>query len=270
MTEQVTKGNAGGPQLTEQMHYDFNTGLSDWQKDANNRQTQYAYDAAFRATQATAPSGAVASTSYNDGSLTVAHTISYDDQGTPRAITTTTEYDGWGQVIKQTNEFGGQVNTTYDTMGRVAGVSNPFIAGGTPSYWTNYSYDALGRQTTVTLPDSQIVQTSSSGNSVTITDQVNRKMQRLTDGLGHMVTINEQNSSGVLSQATNYTYDVLGNLTEVNQGGQIPRTSTMPYRDSLVRRFQSKAIRASRINGRRPTPIRLPMRWRRARTSVAW
>jgi YD repeat-containing protein len=66
------------------------------------------------------------------------------------------------------------------------------------------------------------VQTSYSGNAVTVTDQVNRKIQRLTDGLGRLVTVNEQDvSNGQLTQATNYSYDYLDKLTQVDQGGQL-------------------------------------------------
>ena len=81
---------------------------------------------------------------------------------------------------------------------------------------------ALGRATVVTLPDSQTVQTGYNGNSVTLTDQVNRKIQRIADGLGRLVTVNEQDvSTGNLNQATNYSYDYLNNLTQVDQGGQL-------------------------------------------------
>lgn len=130
-------------------------------------------------------------------------------------------------VLTYVNDGGGepqvQTVTSYDDAG-------------TPSHWTNYSYDVLGRTTTVTLPDSQTAQTSYSGNSVTVTDQVNRKLQRLTDGLGRMVSVNEQDSSGALTQVTNYTYDALGNLTEVNQGGQIRKNKY----DALSRRTDEK------------------------------
>jgi RHS repeat-associated protein len=57
--------------------------------------------------------------------------------------------------------------------------------------------------------------------SVILTDQVNRKTQRVTDGLGRLVTVNEQDSSGNLTQGTNYTYDYLDALTQVDQGGQL-------------------------------------------------
>jgi YD repeat-containing protein len=158
---------------------------------------------------------------YGDGSLTVTKSFTYDDNGTTKTLTSTTTLDGWGRTIQPVSPAQSQVNTTYNNMGRVASISNPFAAGGSPAYWTSYSYDALGRQTTVTLPDGQTVQTTYSGNTVTVTDQVNRKMQRLTDGLGRLVTVNEQDAAGNLTQASNYTYDLLDNLTQVSQGGQL-------------------------------------------------
>lgn len=234
--DQVTKGSAGGPQLTYMSNYDFNTLATNWTEDANSQQTQYAYDAAMRPSQVTTPSSKVTSTTYNDGAMTTTFTVNYDGGDTQATSTTTTEDDGWGRVIKETNIYGGQVNTSYDNMGHVATVSNPFIAGGTPSYWTNYSYDALGRKTLATLPDNQTLQTSYNGNSVIETDQVSRKMQRLSDGLGRLTTVNEQDSSGNLTQATNYTYDLLGNLTQANQGNQL---RSYKY-DALSRRTTEK------------------------------
>jgi len=234
--EQMTKGGAGGPQLTYGFNYDFNTMATKWNADANNQQTQYGYDAALRQTSTVTPGGRTTTTTYNDGLLTAAFTITYDGGDTQATTTTTTENDGWGRVIKETNMYGGQVNTTYNAMGQMASVSNPFTAGSTPVYWTSYTYDALGRKTLVTLPDTQTLQTIYNGNSVTEIDQVTRKMQRLTDGLGRLVTANEQDASGLLTQATNYTYDALGNLTQVNQGNQL-RTYKF---DALSRRTAEK------------------------------
>jgi YD repeat-containing protein len=51
---------------------------------------------------------------------------------------------------------------------------------------------------------------------------VGRKTQQQFDGLGRLIAVTEQDpSSGLLSQTTNYSYDLLDNLTQVNQGGQI-------------------------------------------------
>ncbi|HKQ03824.1 MAG TPA: RHS repeat-associated core domain-containing protein [Blastocatellia bacterium] len=220
--EQVTKGAAGGPQLTVSAQYDFNTGVTKYTTDPNSLQTTVTTrDAALRPILVTTPTTAVSNVSYNDGTLSVTGSKVYDDNGTQKTVTTTTDYDGWGRVIHQRNIHGGQVNTTYDNMGRVASVSNPFPIDGSPSFWTNYSYDTIGRVTVVTLPDNQTVQTTYSGNSVIVTDQVSRKMERLSDGLGRLVTVNEQDSSGNLTQATNYSYDILDNLTQVNQANQL-------------------------------------------------
>jgi YD repeat-containing protein len=116
----------------------------------------------------------------------------------------------------------GQVNTTYDSMGRVWKQTNPFQSGGTPGAETVNTFDALGRTTQVTLPDNQTVQTSYSGNTVTVTDQVNRKMKREVDGLGRLVKVYEQTASGgTPTQETSYTYDLMDRLVEVNQGSQL-------------------------------------------------
>jgi YD repeat-containing protein len=142
--------------------------------------------------------------------------VTYDDGGTQKQVTRSTIYDGWGQAIQEFNEHGGQVNTTYDAMGRVMSRTNPFTAGGTPGPATSYQYDALGRAKQVTLPDSNTIQTTYSGTTETVTDQVNRKIQRIADGLGRLVTVNEQDASGSLTQATSYTYNYLDKLTLVN------------------------------------------------------
>ena len=218
----VVKGDPTGPELTTTYGSDFNTSLGKSAMDPNNQTTTVsARDSALRVTQTDLPTGATRTASYNDSTLLVSASVTYDDGGTTKVFTGTTVDDGWGRVIQTVDPYGAQVNKSYDNMGRVASVTNPFAAGGTPSYSTSTSYDALGRATAVTLPDNQTVQTSYNGNSVTVTDQVNRKMQQLTDGLGRLVAVNEQDGAGALTQATNYTYNLLGNVTQVNQGNQL-------------------------------------------------
>jgi YD repeat-containing protein len=128
---------------------------------------------------------ATASASYNCSSLSASQNVTYDDGGTQKSVTASTEYDGWGRVIKSISASGAQVNTVYDAMGRVTSRSNPFPSGGSPQYSTAFQYDTLGRATITTLPDGNTVQTSYSGQSVTTTDQVNRKMNRKSYSLSH-------------------------------------------------------------------------------------
>jgi RHS repeat-associated protein len=220
LPETVTKGATGGPQLTVTTQFDFNTSATTISTDPNSLQTTYGYDAAMRTTSVTAPTGATSTSSHNDDALSVSRTVAYDDGGTQKQVSRSTIYDGWGQAIQEFNEHGGQVNTTYDAMGRVVSRTNPFTAGGTPGPATSYQYDALGRAKQVTLPDNNTIQTTYSGSSVTITDPVNRKIQRIADGLGRLVTVNEQDAAGWLIQATSYTYNYLDKLTLVNQGNQ--------------------------------------------------
>ncbi|HLG14570.1 MAG TPA: hypothetical protein VJH03_08725 [Blastocatellia bacterium] len=222
LAESVTKGASGGPQVTTSVAYDFNTSAASSTTDPNNLVTTVnTRDAELRPTLITYPTGATASASYNDSTPSVSQSVTYMDGVTQKTVSTSTVFDNMGRVIQQVNANGGQVNTSYDAMGRVVSRTSPFAAGGMPGPSTSYTYDALGRTTVVTLPDSQTVQTSYNGTTVMATDQVNRKVQRVSDGLGRLVTVNEQDSNGSLTQATNYAYDYLGNLTHVNQGGQL-------------------------------------------------
>ena len=216
----VTKGAAGGPQLATSATYDFNTSAVKTSTDPKNLQTNYGYDAAMRLNNKTAPTNLEADSTFNDDGLTTTHTVTYNDGGVQKTITTTKVHDGWGRVIQQVDSNNGQVNTTYDAMSRVSSHTNPFPAGGQPGPVKSYSYDALGRPKEVTLQDGQKTTSDYNGSTFTVTNQVNRKIKREIDGLGRLVTVYEQDISGALTQSTNYTYDLLDNLTQVDQGGQ--------------------------------------------------
>ncbi len=120
--------------------------------------------------------------------------------------------------------------------------------------------------TVETLPDNQTVQTSYNGNVVTVIDQVNRKIQRITDGLGRLVTVNEQDvSTGQLTQATNYSYDYLDKLTQVDQGGQLRKYKYDAIGRLLFEKIpeQSATINdGTGITGPRSTATQLSMRSR--------
>ncbi len=221
LAQTVTKGTTGGPQLTIAGEYDFNTSAIKEVTDPNNLQKSYGYDAAMRFNQETVPTGATVYTVFNDDNLTSTTTTTYNDAGTQKVLTTTKTLDGWGRIIQEVGANNAQVNTTYDAFGRVASRTLPFLAGGQPGPSISYTYDGLGRVKEATLPDGQMVTNTYNGNSVTVTDQVNRKIQRQVDGLGRLVTVNEQDATGALTQSTSYTYDLMNNLTQVDQGGQL-------------------------------------------------
>ncbi|MGD9560857.1 MAG: RHS repeat domain-containing protein [Pyrinomonadaceae bacterium] len=77
-----------------------------------------------------------------------------------------------------------------------------------------------------------MIQTDIDANATTVTDQAGKLRRSITNGLGQLIRVDEPNSSNQLgtisspTQATNYTYDTLNNLTIVTQGSQ---TRTFTY-----------------------------------------
>ncbi|MEW6212669.1 MAG: hypothetical protein AB1631_30370, partial [Acidobacteriota bacterium] len=193
--------NTSGLYLTTTTQEDFNTGAVQRQEDPNGRAANYTYDEAMRPVGATTdPASATVTANFNDGSLVASQSVTYNDGGTQKSVTSSAEYDGWGRVIESVSASGAQVNTVYDSMGRVASRSNPFPSTGSPQHWTAFQYDTLGRATVTTLPDNNTLQTSYSGLTVTTTDQVNRRMKREADSLGRLVKVTEQDSAGLLQR----------------------------------------------------------------------
>ncbi|MEK6410559.1 MAG: hypothetical protein AABN34_26845 [Acidobacteriota bacterium] len=219
---QTTSGTTSGIYLTTSAGYDFNTLAATSETDPNNQTTTYSYDSAQRPTGFSSPTGANGSTSYNVLGVPTSSTVNYNEGGVNKTITTSAVYDGWGQRTQSVDANGGQTNYTYNNMGRMITRTNPFPQGGTPGPVSTYQYDLLGRNTVVTLPGGNTVQTTYTSSSiVTVTDQVNRKIKRETDGLGRLIKVTEQDvSTGALTQETTYTYNIADRLIGVNQGGQ--------------------------------------------------
>ena len=109
------------------------------------------------------------------------------------------------------------VKQIYDSMGRASQVSNPYRAGSTV-LWTTTTYDSLDRVLTVTTPDSAVATSSYSGNQVTVTDQKGKSRSSVADALGRITQVIEDPNG--LAYSTNYSYDVMGNLSTVTQGTQ--------------------------------------------------
>jgi YD repeat-containing protein len=176
-------------------------------------QTSYSYDDTARTITATADLN-----SFNDNAL---KTMSFFD-GLGRAVETRAYEDGTNYIASQTQ---------YDAMGRPFKSSNPFRPLSETAVWTTQAFDALGRVTSITTPDTAVVTTSYSGMSVTVTDQAGKQRTSVSDALGRLVQVNEAPNDSFLNYVTQYAYDTLDNLTTVTQGSQ---TRTFVY-DSLKR-----------------------------------
>ena len=171
------------------------------------------------------------------------------DANTPSTETSkTTNFDGLGRAtsiviaVPSTQCSAGiaTTKTTYDSMGRVYSVTNPYCTQSDATYGlTFYQYDALGRKILTTLPDGVASTIKYGGNATEATDPFNgtTNVQHIqqTDGLGRLTDVCEISSTPLGNDASpsacnlniagtgylaHYTYDLLGNLLTVNQHGQ--------------------------------------------------
>jgi RHS repeat-associated protein len=229
-------GNFGSNQpLTSSTVFEFNTGKVVTTTDANNKTTSYFYtddggalDSLQRLRRVTLPDG-LGETKYEYGdapSDLYIRTLTKQDATT--WLESRTNFDGLGRAWRSGHYEGPSswsVNDTeYDALGRVKRMTNPYFAsnlsGATPgnAAWTTTTYDDLNRVLTVTAPDGATVETTYSGNQVTVKDPANKKRLSMADAMGRLARVVED-PDGVAYQ-TDYSYDTFGNLTVVNQGGQ--------------------------------------------------
>ncbi|MER3478827.1 MAG: hypothetical protein C4287_23165, partial [Leptolyngbya sp. ERB_1_2] len=147
----------------------------------------------------------------------------------------TTYFDGLGRAYK-TEEVNSRGNIfsvkEFDAEGRVKRVSNPYRLDGDPCYqngqvqcWTTNIYDEASRIREVILPDGSRVKTDYGvsilapiGVTKEITDQAGKKRKGITDALGRMIRVIEDPAGQNL--ASDYVFDVLGNLRKTTQGEQ--------------------------------------------------
>jgi RHS repeat-associated protein len=163
---------------------------------------------------------------------------------------TQTILDIWGRTAFQVlvnNPIGPvEVDSSYDTAGRLQTQSHPYSGTGDPNHVSEtISYDALNRQISTTHPDGQSQQSAygpnvgslgglSSQQGPTATygygypqvseDESGNERQQWLDGFGRIIEVDEPSSSAGLTSSplvTNYLYDAGDRITKVIQGAQI-------------------------------------------------
>jgi|SRR5579883_470385 len=188
--------------------------------DENNQTTTTTYSDAYfwRPAGKSFPDGGQTSWAYNSQTSTTTTTKMNSSQN----IISTLLLDGLGrtkqaQLVSDSQGVDYQ-DTAYDSLGRVASVSNPYRTTGDPTYGVvSYTYDSLRRVTKATLQDGSIASASYSNNTFTVIDPAGKKRQSTLDSLGRLVQVTED--PGGLGYVTTYGYDALGNLTNVTQNG---------------------------------------------------
>jgi RHS repeat-associated protein len=148
-----------------------------------------------------------------------------------------------------------QVWTTYDAVGRVHSVTNPFFTTSDPTYGTTlYTYDGLSRVTKVTNPDTTYKSFSYTNRAAEAIDEAGITKVFQIDGLGRLVNVCDgvnataQANGPAPSTCTGldiaasgflatYVYDPLGNITSATIGastGYTAQTRSYTY-DGLSR-----------------------------------
>ncbi len=203
--------------LSQQKTFDSFTGLVTRQDDLNQSK-QFTYYVDFR------PKDIV----YNPGlSNESKESYQYDDTARTQTLTdregykTLTKFDAWGDpiLIQKFTKSGSTVfletKMDYDGSGHLIKTTETSKDPGTGQQFsriTQYVYDALGRLTQTTFPDSSVqsIAYNDALGSKTITDTLGNKTTLFSDGAGHVTKIIDS-----LGKTTQYQYDSFGFLKRV-------------------------------------------------------
>ncbi|MEK6409751.1 MAG: RHS repeat-associated core domain-containing protein [Acidobacteriota bacterium] len=257
-----------GDVLTTETEYDTPTGLVTKVRDANDNETTYDYKNQLLSTPSTPvndpfgrpglvtdPVGRTILTLYHDDARQVETKADLKTvgDGLLRSMTT---HDNLGRVIKvegteYTSAYTLITDTVYEKMGRVTYTNNPHRSGTLPTDgWTRTKTDEIGRVVEVatfdgaTRPEENAtnwngrLQTSYNAEETTVTDQAGKQRKSVVDGLGRLVRVFEDPAESNLQ--TDYEYDALGNLLQVDQvQGQVQQHRIFTY-DGLSRLLTAK------------------------------
>jgi RHS repeat-associated protein len=97
----------------------------------------------------------------------------------------------------------------YDGFGRVAQKSRPYLLNGGTAEWTVYTYDALARVTTESLPDGHTIQHAYHGLVTTDTNQNNQTRTVNKNSQGQVASVTD-----AAGNVTTYYYDPFGNQVQ--------------------------------------------------------
>lgn len=203
--------------------------------DPNGNETGFEYDGFGRKTKISGPYdlySTYGSESYeygiNGAGSNYILTRTTEVSGTANHLIKIDILDGFERVI-QTGREGKDANiysyitTVYNPRGEIDKASLPYfkdgglrktyhLADGAPG-WTQYSYDAIGRITSIIKPDSGTINNSYDGWNTAITDENGHQKTFIKDAYGLLSQVKEKNGSEEYS--TTYKYDCLDDLVQI-------------------------------------------------------
>ena len=171
------------------------------------------------------------------------HTIAYPDGGsaaysypstteTEKTVaqsssvsqTTETILDSYGrkyQSVVVAPEGLISTETEYGSDGWPSSVTNPHIGGTVlaTNGTTYYNYDILGRVNWTEEPDGSYIESTYSGPTETVKNEDGYSKSYTYDAFHRLITVMEPNPSGTLAYETDYQYDGLDKLTQIDQWG---------------------------------------------------
>jgi YD repeat-containing protein len=230
--------NVNGASLQSSTVYDCSSGLVTSTKDMNGQPTTYSYFMSGsnlgRLQMVTRPDG---------GSTTYAYPSTTE---TDQTATQTSSANGVHESILDTYGRNYQSvtvapegpissETTYDTTGRPYSVTTPHLEGTSSSTdgMTYTYYDVFGRTTNVVAPDNSTTTSTYRGNTRTVTDALSHSRQYTYDAFHRLTSVLEPNSSGVLTNETDYQYNALDKLTQVDQWGGAKNSTSLGDRQRV-------------------------------------
>ena len=178
--------------------YAYNSsGLLERETDYRNRSIQYSYDPFGRETMRYTPDTGPTYTSLKWSAA--------DEPGlycksvSPQNRHFTYEYfDALNRsVAVAESRFDGSLSftsTNYDMYGRVKSESLPYIKGGTPDLWTEYTYDSYDRVTRIDYPSGAYVSHSYNGLSETV-EENQIATTTVYDDMGRTLSVTDQSGT---------------------------------------------------------------------------
>ncbi|MCA9936983.1 MAG: PQQ-binding-like beta-propeller repeat protein, partial [Anaerolineales bacterium] len=216
--------------MVEVYEYDARFGIVISHTDVNGFLSAFTSDSFGRVDTEIGANGP-ANYKYTPGENGLTVTNVYGDAaGTTGVFTVTQQYNGLGQLVQTTAPGGIITDFEYDGLGRLLRQTLPYTS--TLGRWLDTAYDALGRPTTVETVDGVTTYSYANWPFVTVTDALGQAKVYKLDAYGQIVRVTEY--SGTLSLSTNYEYDLLGNLTHIEDAAG--NVITMTY-DSLGRKL---------------------------------
>jgi len=226
----------------------------------NNITTTYTYDSVGRLRITDEAGLRKTETVYDDANLLVTVKKDLNAYGDAK-LQAATQYDQLGRsllsrITEPGNADGIKVKSSYYPLLNRTVHSSPYrTLSDATLEWTCTQSDASKRVTAVAVFKGSepgdcassanrtgITTTDYDANQTTATDPASKQTRQIVDGLGRLTQVLEDPNG--LNYSTTYSYDTLGNLTQVNQGVQ---TRTFSY-SSLGRLLQANNPESGTLN----------------------